>query len=178
MNLLDFFILIPILFFAIRGIKNGLIGEVLGVVGLIIAVFLTFQYMDEVADIIRPLFNSDANYIVFIAATLIFVLTLIVVQIVDYLAASFLRVIRLHTINRVLGFFFGFLKGAIIVSAVLLLLAGFQYPSEQSREDSVTYSYVVYIAPWAYNLVADENFTNTVEETFEDVIENFPIVIE
>lgn len=134
--------------------------------------------MDEVADVIRPLFNSDDSYVIFIAATLIFVLTLIVAQLVDYLAVSFLKVIRLHIINRVLGFFFGFLKGAIIVSAILLLLAGFQYPSEQSREDSLTYSYIVYVAPWAYNLVADQNFTHTIEETLEDVVNNFPVLAE
>src|SRR5699024_7342530 len=112
MNLLDFFILIPILFFALRGIKNGFFSEILGTIGLIIAVYLTFQYMDEAATVIRPIFNTEASYVIFIAAALIFILTLIVVQIIDYLAARFIKIVRLRTINSVLGFFFGLLKGA------------------------------------------------------------------
>lgn len=178
MNLLDFLIVIPVLFFAIRGIKNGLIGEVLGIIGLGAAVYLTFQFMDEMADLIRPLFSTDAAYVIFIAAALIFVVTLILAQLLDYFSAKFLRLSGLQSLNRVLGFFFGLLKGAIIVSALLLILAGFQIPSEQSREDSVTYSYVIYLAPWAYNAVASENFTETIEETFEEAVKNFPIAAE
>ncbi len=178
MNLLDFLIIIPVLLFAFSGIKNGLIGEVLGIAGLIAAIYLTFEYMDEAAEIIRPLFNTDETYVIFIAAAIIFIITLIIAQLIDFLAAKFLKVVRLYTINRILGFFFGMIKGAIIVSALLLILAGFQIPSEQSREESATYSYIVYLAPWAYNLIADENFTNTIEETFERSVESFPVVNE
>ncbi len=180
MNLLDFLIIIPILFFCFRGVKNGLIGELLGIIGLIAAVYLTFQYMGEAAEIIRPLFNEGHAYIIFIAGALIFFVTLILAQLLDYFSAKFLNLVKLQTINRILGFFFGLLKGAIIVSAILIILAGFQVPSEQLREESVTYSYVIYLAPWAYNTVATENFTETIEETFEKYkpIEDFPVVNE
>ncbi len=180
MNLLDFLIFIPILYFCYRGIKNGLIGEILGIIGLILAVYLTFQYMDVVADWIQPLFDEDATYVVFVAGTIIFFCTLIVVQIIDFLSAKFLVTIRLHTINRILGAFFGLIKGGVIISAILLLLAGFNIPSENAREESATYSYVIYLAPWVYNAVATENFTRTIQNTFnkyEPVI-NFPIVNE
>ena len=134
--------------------------------------------MDEVATVIRPIFNTEASYVIFIAAALIFILTLIVVQIIDYLAARFIKIVRLRTINSVLGFFFGLLKGAIIVSAVLILLAGFQYPSKQARDDSATYSYIIVVAPWAYNLVSDKNFTHTIEEALQDMTDNFPVLKE
>ncbi len=180
MNLLDFLIIIPILFFALRGIKNGLIGEVLGIIGLIAAVYLTFQFMDEAAGLIRPLFNEDDSYVIFVAGALIFIIILILAQLLDYFSGRLLIAVRLYTVNSILGFFFGLIKGAIIISAILLLLAGFQIPSEQSRKESVTYSYIIYLAPWAYNTVAIENFTETIEETFEkyNSIEDFPIVNE
>lgn len=180
MNLLDFLIFIPILFFCYRGIKNGLIGEVLGIVGIILAVFFTFQYMDEVAEWIRPLFEADADYVIFVAGAIIFFFTLIVVQIIEFLIVKVLAAIKLHTVNRILGAFFGLIKGGIIISAILLLLAGFNIPSQQAREDSASYSYVIYLAPWAYNTIATENFTRTIQNTFnkyEPVI-NFPIVNE
>lgn len=176
MSLLDLFILIPILFFSIKGIKNGLVGEVLGIVGLVAAVYFTFEYMDEVADVLRSFSGGSGSYYVFLAAALIFILTLIAAQLLDYLASNFFKIIRFQTVNRIFGFFFGLLKGAIIVSAILIILAGFQYPSQQTRQQSLTYSYVVYIAPWAYNTVADQNFADTIEDAIEDTIEDFPIL--
>ncbi len=177
MNLLDFSIFIPILYFCYRGARNGLIGEVFGIAGIILAVFLTFHYMNEGADLIRPLFEGDPNYLPFAAGALIFFGTLIAIQLVVFLISRFLEVVKLNIVNSVLGFFFGLLKGGIIVSAILLLLAGFNQPSQQSRDDSLSYSYVIYMAPWAYNAVATENFSRTIQNTLNkyNPIENFPI---
>lgn len=177
MNLLDFLIFIPILYFCYRGMRNGLIGEVLGIIGIILGVFLTFHYMDEMADFIRPIVEGDPSYLPFLAGAIIFFGTLIVVQLIAFMLRRFLQVIHLNIVNRILGFFFGMLKGGIIVSAILLLLAGFNQPSKQSREESIAYSYVIYLAPWAYNAVATENFSRTIQDTLNkyNPIENFPI---
>ena len=177
MNLLDLIIFIPILYFCYRGMRNGLIGEALGIIGIIVAVFLTFHYMDEMADVIRPLIEGDPNYLPFMAGAIIFFGTLIVVQLIAFMLRRILELVKLNMINRILGFFFGMLKGGIIVSAILLLLAGFNQPSKESREASVSYSYVIYLAPWAYNAVATENFSRTIQDTLNkyNPIENFPI---
>ncbi len=177
MNLLDFLIFIPILYFCYRGARNGLLGEILGIAGIIIGVYLTFHYMDEMADVIRPLFEGDPNYLPFVAGAIIFFGTLIILQIIALLLKQFLELIKLNALNRILGFFFGLFKGGIIVSALLLLLAGFNQPSQQSREESVSYEYVIYMAPWAYNAVATENFSRTIQNTLNkyNPIENFPI---
>lgn len=177
MNLLDFLIFIPILYFCYRGIQNGLVGELLGIAGIILGVYLTFHYMDEGADVIRPLIEGDPSYLPFVAAAIIFFGTLLILQILALLLHRFLELIKLNAINRILGFFFGLFKGGIIVSALLLLMAGFNQPSQQAREKSASYSYVIYLAPWAYNAVATENFSRTIQNTLNNYnpIENFPI---
>lgn len=177
MNLLDFLIFIPVLYFCYRGVRNGLIGEALGIAGIIIGVYLTFYYMNEMADLIRPYIEGDPNYLPFLAGAIIFFGTLIALQILALLLSRFLKMIKLNIVNRILGFFFGLLKGGIIVSAILLLLAGFNQPSQESREESLTYSYVIYLAPWAYNAVATENFSRTIQNTLNKYkpIDNFPI---
>lgn len=182
MNLLDFLILIPICYFCYRGFVNGIVTEVLNIIGIILAVFLTFQYMDTLAYFMRPLFNENAGYIPFVSATLIFIGTVSAVQLVDFLAKKILAIIKLNFINRLSGLTFGFLKSGIVVSAILLILAGFNLPSQQSRSNSVTYSYIIYLAPWAYDAVAfvypgAEYFTETVNKTLDqyDPVENFPL---
>jgi membrane protein required for colicin V production len=88
-----------------------------------------------------------------------------------------LQAIRLNTVNRMLGFFFGLLKGGIIISAILLLLAGFNQPSKQVRKNSISYSYVIYLAPWAYNFISTQKFSRTIQQTLSKYtpVDNFPI---
>lgn len=181
MNLLDYLILIPICFFCYRGFVNGIIKEVLSIVGIILAVFLSFQYMDAVGSLIRPLFSENAGYIPFISVIVIFVGTVSAVQLIAYLSKKFLETIKLNFINRLSGLAFGFLKSGIVVSALLLVLAGFNLPSQEAREDSVMYPYIIYLAPWAYDSVAflypgAENFSETVKNTLDQYnpVENFP----
>jgi membrane protein required for colicin V production len=177
MNFLDILIFIVILYFCYRGVRNGLIGELLGIAGIIAAVFLTFHYMDDVAGYIHQYIHIDTNYLPFIAGAIIFLGTLLVLQIIALFMKGILKAIRLNTVNRILGFFFGLLKGGIIVSAILLLLAGFNKPSKQTRDNSISYSYVIYLAPWAYNFIPAQDFSHTIQQTLNEYspVTNFPI---
>lgn len=181
MNLIDFLILIPIAYFCYRGFVNGIIKEVLSIVGIILGVFLTFQYMDPVGTVISPLFENRSSFIPFVSAIIIFVGTLAIVNLIAYLSKKFLETIKLNFVNRIAGSVFGFLKSGIVVSAILLILAGFSIPSQESRQDSITYSYIIYLAPWAYDSVAviypgAEDFTSTVQKTLKQYnpVKNFP----
>lgn len=183
MNLIDFLILIPIIYFAYRGFVNGIIKEVLSIVGIILGVFLTFQYMDPVGEAIKPMFEEGASFVPFISAIIIFVGTLSLVHLAAYLSKKFLETIKLNFVNRIAGAAFGFLKSGIVISAILLILAGFSIPSEEARQNSATYPYVIYLAPWAYDTVATvypgaEDFSTTIQKTLEqnNPIENFPFL--
>jgi len=183
MNLLDFLILLPIAYFCYRGFMNGLIKEVLSIVGIILAVFLTFQYMDAVSAAIRPLFEEKASFIPFVSGLIIFVGTLAIVNLIAFISKKFLQTIKLNFINRLSGLAFGFLKSGIIVSAILLILAGFNIPSKKLRQESATYPYIIYLAPWTYDTVATfypgaEDFSTTIRKTLKQYnpIKNFPFL--
>ena len=181
MNLLDYLILIPILFFCYRGFVNGIIQEVLSIVGIVLAVFLSFQYMDAVGSLIRPMFSENAGYIPFLSGALIFIGTVAAVQLIAFLTRKFLETVKLNFLNRLAGLGFGFLKSGIVISALLLILAGFNLPSQEARNNSVSYPYIIYLAPFTYDAVAliypgAEYFTETVDKTLDryNPIENFP----
>lgn len=181
MNLLDFLILLPIAYFCYRGFINGIIKEVLSIVGIILAVFFTFQYMEPVGRMISPMFEEKSSAIPFVSGLIIFISTLSLVHFIALLSKKFLEVIKLNALNRIAGAAFGFLKSGIVISAILLILAGFSLPSNEARQDSTTYSFVIYLAPWAYDTVATaypgaKDFRATLEKTLEQYnpIENFP----
>lgn len=168
MNFLDFLILIPILFFAYRGFVNGLVKEVLSIVGIVLAVFLTFKFMDLLSELLRPLFSEDDIYVPIVSATVLFIGTLLIVHFIAHIIQKALEAINLQLLNRFFGTTFGALKSSIVISAALLLLAGFDLPDDDVREESLTYPYIIYVAPFAYDSIAglkpgSDNFTETFE---------------
>lgn len=181
MNILDIIILLPIAYFGWRGFMNGFIKEILSIAGIIIAVFLTFEYMGDVSRMFRPIFSSG-NQATIAAGIFIFVLTVALAQLIAYAAGKFMELININFINKLVGLIFGALKSGIIVSAFLLLLAGFNLPGETSRSESVSYPYVIYLAPVVFDVVSSvypgaENFIDTIEKTLEESnpIRNLPL---
>ena len=176
MSLLDFFILIPIGYFAYKGFMSGLVKEVFSIVGIILAVFLTFEYMNSVSVLFKPFFNNPDHAIIG-AGIFIFIATIAGTQFLAYTTQKLLELIKINFINRLAGLLFGSLKSGIVISAFLLLLAGFNLPSESARNNSISYSTVIYLAPAVFNMVSAiypgaESFVETIEQTIE---QNNPI---
>lgn len=173
MNLLDILILLPIAFFAFKGFTSGLVKEVLSIVGIILAVFITFRYMDAVSILLTPFFEDGSDYMPLIAGLILFVGTLSAVHFIAYLTKKFLETIKLSALNKAFGLIFGALKAGLVISGILLLMAGFNLPGEDTREKSLLYPYVIYLAPTAYNAIAavypgTENFITTIENTLQE----------
>ncbi|MDZ7772724.1 MAG: CvpA family protein [Balneolaceae bacterium] len=181
MTLIDLLILIPVLLTAYSGAVNGFVREIMGIAGLILAVFLTFSYMDPLARLIAPWFTEGASWVPFLAGAAIFLATLAVVNLIAHLFSRFLEAVQLSALNRLAGGLFGAARGAILVSVVLLLLAGFNQPTQEVRQESATYAYAVQAAPMAFDAVAAiwpgaRDFADTVQRTLEqyDPVERFP----
>lgn len=185
MLILDLIIGIPLLYFGYKGAVNGLVKEVLNIVGITLAIFLTFNYLDAFTGLIAPMFEEGASYVPFVSGVILFIGTLAVVAIVAYTTKELLKAVKLSMVNRILGGAFGALKSGLVVSAVLLLLAGFNVPSDEARNESYLYPAVIYLAPLTYNAVAlvypgAENYTETLKENIGEYnpLENIPFLNE
>lgn len=181
MNFLDLIILLPIAYFAYRGFVSGFIREVFGIIGIILAVYITFEYMATIAGFLAPYVeNRDRSVIV--AGIISFIIIVAIVQLAGYVLEKFVDIIQLGIVNKLAGLIFGALKTAIIISTALLLLAGLGIPSEESSSNSVSYPVVIYMAPAAFDLVASivpgtEDFIKTIEKAIQEnnTLRNLPI---
>ncbi|MTI87354.1 MAG: CvpA family protein [Balneolaceae bacterium] len=183
MLILDLIIVVPILYFAYKGAVNGLVTEILNIVALVLGVFITFNYLNAFTDIIAPLFEEGASYVPFVSGAILFLGTLLMVALVAYGTKELLEAANLGLLNRSTGALFGALKSGIVVSVILLILAGFNFPAKEARNQSYTYAYVIYLAPWTYNAVAfiypgAEDYTKTLQENLKEhnPIENLPFL--
>lgn len=172
MNFLDLIILLPIVYFAYQGFRRGFIKEVFGIIGIILAVYITFEYMGVISRVLAP-YVEDRDHATIITGIITFILIIIGVQLVGFALERFIDVVQLGILNKFVGMIFAGLKMAILISATLLLLAGMGVPSEETTSRSVSYPVVIYIAPAAFDVVATmipgtENFINTIERTIQE----------
>ncbi|MEX0639002.1 MAG: CvpA family protein [Balneolaceae bacterium] len=177
MNWLDITILLPLVWFAYKGFTKGLVREVFGIAGMVIAVYSAFTWMDELALRLEPFSSASSDTLTLIAALILFFSILLAAYLLAWLIRNFLEFLRLHILNRLFGLVFGALKCLVVISVLLLIMAGFNRPSSESREDSALYPWVLNAAPVVYNTTARlvpgaEDFVTNLRENLE---ENNPI---
>lgn len=169
MNGLDILIAFPITYYIYKGIINGVVKEVLSIVGILVAVILTFRYLDVFSFTIAPLFEKNPGQIPFVSGIIIFFGTLIAFAVLAALIKSTLTAIKLNWLNRSLGAVFGALKSIMIIGTALFLFSGVDFPSEETRENSYLYPYILYAAPLSYEAISylvpgSEDFLTNLEQ--------------
>tara|TARA_R100001143_G_scaffold63590_1_gene72956 strand:- start:23856 stop:24419 length:564 start_codon:yes stop_codon:yes gene_type:complete len=172
MNLIDLFIIIFILFFCFRGYWSGFVKQVFGIAAIIIAVFATFRYMSPASGMLTS-FIDNPDHATIVAGILIFIISLSVIQLAGYMLEKALKLVKINFINRLAGMLFGGLNAAIIASAFLLLLAGFNLPTEETRSESYTYEPIIQVAPITFNIIATiypdtVDFMDTIEKSIRE----------
>jgi len=172
MNGLDFLIILPIGYFAYKGYTAGFIQEVFGIIGIILAILVTFAYMKPLSDLFQPLFESSDTQTI-AAGLILFIGTIAIVQLIAHAIKKFLELIKLNVINRLAGLMFGAVKSAIVISGFLWLFAGLNLPTEETRNESAVYPLVFSLAPATYDIVASaipgmENFIENLEDSIRE----------
>ena len=117
MNWLDIILIIALVGSAFIGLRLGIIKAVLSLVGLIVGVVLAGNFYEPVSSWFGFISNDNA------ANTVAFILILVGVMLLAALLARLLKlaasITMLGWVDRIGGAVFGFLMGAILLSALL-----------------------------------------------------------
>ena len=132
---MDYLICTIILASLIWGFARGFIREIISLVSLFVSVVVATKCA-PVFGLSLTWFQSD-NIRYLVAFALVFVLALVLGYFVGKLARNMIKLVGLGLIDRCMGACFGALRGALIVSVMLFVVAGTQlrdYPwYQQSR---------------------------------------------
>lgn len=142
-NPVDVVVLIIVLVSGLLALVRGFVAEILTIIGLSAAVGAALYGMPHVAPYIEPhlagIFKGDsaskeagltANAI---AAVLLFMGTISVTSAISYVVSRRIHKTNLSAIDRSLGFLFGLLRGAMIVSLFYICVT-FVFPAPKEGE--------------------------------------------
>ena len=153
MNVLDGFILFPLLVAFLLGLKNGIIKEVFGLIGLILAVLLSLWFTGPISVFAADMLGMDESWAKLATGVVLFVFVLLTVQLIAWVLEKIIKAAQLSFLNRALGGLFGFAKAAFLVSLLLWVLSFVEYPKQTETQSSLTYSYIRPIAPSTFALL-------------------------
>jgi len=167
MHILDLVIVAVVAWFTFSAFSRGLIREVVTAIAIFGGAILAGQFYDDLSNNLEFLTDDDTlrNFGSFIA---IFVGIIVLGQVAAIVLKRFAALLLLGPFDHLGGALFGFLKGAVIVEVVLILLTAFPVASslQQAINDSVLAPVFLDGLPVMLNLLPGE-FSDAVDALSE-----------
>lgn len=159
MNIIDIFLIIPIIWFAYEGFRKGFIIEFATLAALILGIYTALYFSGYAADFLRDNLKMGEKYVPVVAFIITFVIIVFLVYAVGKILERLIDLIALGFLNKLAGSVFGVLKGAVLISIVLLLINQFNADliSSEKKEKSMFYAPVEGIAPMLWDTFRDWN---------------------
>lgn len=136
MNVLDIFIIIPIVFGIWRGFKKGLIIELFTFLALFVGLYAGIHFSDGVAGFLKEQFSWDSEYLPTIAFTITFLLVGAMVYFAGIAIEKAVKAVQLSMPNRIFGAILGGVKMMLFVGTGLILLESYDEKSDIISEES------------------------------------------
>jgi membrane protein required for colicin V production len=130
MNLLDFIILLPIVWLCIRGFMKGFIIEVATLAGMALGIIAAYFFADDLQFLLKDYFSFSAQGTRIVAYIVIFLIVLLVMLLIGKLVEKSVDLMAMGWLNKLLGAIIGIIKGIVIVCLILYLIDKFD-PSQK-----------------------------------------------
>lgn len=140
MNFVDILLLIPLIYFAYKGFKNGLIIEVFTLLALLVGIYAGIHFSDGTAKMMKENWGMNSDYLPVIA----FTVTFLAVGAMVFFGGKFLEkvvnVTGLTIANKLGGIAFAIIKGGYILSILLVLIDSYDEKGDFVKEETKTNS--------------------------------------
>ncbi|BAP58452.1 CvpA family protein [Candidatus Tachikawaea gelatinosa] len=149
MNWIDYIIISIVVISTIFGVTSGFTSEVLYLCSWIGSIILTIKYYSPLSKIINIQDTFICNSVSIFA---IFISSLIAGNIINYYMSKLIQKIGLSWIDKLLGAYFGVLRGILIVATLFLFLDAFANIGQKHNfQESKFVPYLNKIIEYCYN---------------------------
>jgi membrane protein required for colicin V production len=140
MNILDYLILIPLIYLTVKGVLRGFIREAASLAGILIGIWLGIVYQPVVSKILYRYF-TDSRLIPLISTALIFVVILILFNLGGWGLRLLFKKVFLGWFDRLMGGVFAVLKTMFLAYVVIIILTFYVSTTTPLITESL-------LAPW------------------------------
>ena len=153
MNYLDIIIAVVLFIFGWRGLRKGLIREVVALLAFGAGIYGAMHFSDFTAAHLRDFLDIKPQYLNTVAFVLTFIVLVVLVNLIGRLVSKAVKSLNLGFFDRLGGLVFGVLKGVLLCSTFVLVLNNLQWTGivkEEVRQGSYLYSHVEKAVPYIY----------------------------
>lgn len=173
MNWLDLVIAAPLLWFGYKGFQQGIIMQIVFIIGILFGLYGALQFSDLVAQWLQDTeFKDWARYTAFIYLAT-FIACFLLVRLVGKMIEKTVQLTGLSFLNKAVGLALGLAKGLLLVSGLLLAINAIDqqntFASKPIVADSLLYAPVSSICPYILPIVQSSSWTQGLEKVEETV---------
>ncbi len=151
-NWVDALILGVIAISALISLSRGFIKEALSLVTWIVAGVIAWMFGGSLAHHFEPYIDTPSVRII-AACTLLFVVTLLIGALINFLLAQLVRATGLTGTDRLLGVVFGAARGLLLIVVLVGLLSLAPVQHDSWWQQSTLIPHFLLIADWSKNLI-------------------------
>jgi membrane protein required for colicin V production len=149
---IDLVIIGIIVLSALISLIRGFVKESISLVTWVVAGLLALRYYGPMADLLEPFINS-VTLRQWVGGGILFVATLIVGAIVNFIVSQLVSKTGLSGTDKALGVVFGGARGVLIVTMIVLLASLTPMPEASWWRESVMIEYFQQLAEWVRDVI-------------------------
>lgn len=151
----DLIVLSIILISVVVSLMRGFVKEALSLAGWLVSLYIAMTFSSGMAELFGDSIK-DPTLRLLAAFISLFVLSLVVGSIINFFATQFVQRAGLTGVDRTIGVVFGFLRGILLVTIIVMLLGLTTLPKESWWDESFFMFRFEAIATWLKDLLPDD----------------------
>lgn len=151
----DLIVLGVIFISVVISLMRGFVKEALSLTGWLASLWVAMSFSSGMAELFGSFIN-DPTLRLLAAFISLLILSLIAGAIINFFATQFVQRVGLTGIDRTIGSVFGFLRGILLVTIIVMLLGLTTLPKESWWNESIFLFRFEVIATWLTDLLPSE----------------------
>ena len=151
----DFIVLSIIIVSVVISLMRGFVKEALSLAGWLVSLWVAMTFSSGMAELFGGSIK-DPTLRLLAAFVSLFILSLFVSAIINFFATQFIQRAGLTGVDRTIGGVFGFLRGILLVTIIVMLLGLTTLPKESWWDESFFMFRFEVIATWLKDLLPSD----------------------
>lgn len=177
MNYIDIILMVPIIWFVYQGFRKGFIIELASLVALILGIYAALYFSAYAANFLANNIEMDPKYVPVVSFIITFIVIVFLVFSIGKLLEKVINMIALGFVNKMMGGVFGLLKGAVMISIVIMIITHFNadFISPEKKTRSMLYTPIEGIAPLLWDSIKNWELDDPKIKDLQEDMDNMTV---